>query len=158
MVHLHKHKKTRRRLFLTGLLIITVLFSLYHLYLLNYFEAMSRRERHVIRFAAILLVYTTGLLLLKSLYPAWLVRIWHLLYGITGIILLAIGGYYWCFGEMTPQFHDIAISLTEFSLSPAPFVIMAIINKSLSGSLNPHLKANEPEQQTQKDQVHHIQT
>ena len=86
----------------------------------------------MIRFAAILLVYTTGLLILKNLYPSWLVRIWHLLYGIMGIILLAIGGYYWCFREMTTQFHDIAISLTEFSLSPAPFMIMAIINKSLT--------------------------
>jgi len=134
MVPLHKHKKNRRRLFLTGLLIITVIFSLYHLYLLNYFEAMGRKERHVIRFAAILVVYTTGLLILKNRYPAWLVRIWHLLYAVMGIILLAIGGYYWCFGEMTPQFHDIAISLTEFSLSPAPFMIMAIINKSLPGA------------------------
>jgi len=121
----------RKLLFFIGLLTITLLFSFYHLYLLDYFETTSRKLRHIIRLGAILLVYWTGWWVLKRTCPGWLTRVWHLLYSVNLIILLTIGLYYWYFAEMSIPIHDIAISLTEFSLSPAPYIIIAIMNKSL---------------------------
>jgi hypothetical protein len=135
MVHLRK--KNRKLVFLAGLLIITIIFSFYHLYLLDYFETTTRKPRHIIRFGCILLVYSTGLLTLRKRYPPWLIRIWHLLYAALLLILLTIGAYFWCFGTMTTQLHDIAISLTEFALSPAPFVIMALITQSIRTNTTP---------------------
>jgi hypothetical protein len=122
----------RKLLFFIGLLTITLLFSFYHLYLLDYFETTSRKPRHIIRLGAILLVYGTGWWVIKRTCPGWLTQVWHLLYAVNLVILLTIGLYYWYFTEMSIPFHDIAISLTEFSLSPAPYIIIAILNRSLA--------------------------
>ena len=122
----------RNWLFFIGLLTITLLFSFYHLYLLDYFETTSRKLRHIVRLGAILLVYGTGWWVLRKTCPVWLTQIWNLLYGAILVILLTIGLYYWYFAEMSIPIHDLAISLTEFSLSPAPYVIIAIIDRNLA--------------------------
>jgi hypothetical protein len=128
----------KRVVFFTGLLAVTVLFSVYNLYLTgySYFEATSQKTRHMIRFATVLLAWGTGVFAYRSESPGWLLSIWHLFYAAVVIILLSIGIYDWWSGGAGSDLRNTARSLNEFLISPVPFVVAGLIRR-LAGPQGP---------------------
>src|SRR5450631_4160726 len=121
----------RRTFFLTGLLAITVLFSVYHLYLTgnSYFQATSKMTRHIVRFGAILLAWAIGEFTYRKSIPGWLLHVWRSLYMAVTLLLLSAGLYDWWAGGLPGGLRNMAITLNEFLLSPAPYVIIWLINR-----------------------------
>ncbi|HMH20226.1 MAG TPA: hypothetical protein VK563_00550 [Puia sp.] len=131
-------RHNKRVLFFTGLIAITVLFSIYNLYLTeySYFEATSRKTRHIIRFGTVLLAWGIGIFAYRRESPGWLLPIWHLLYVTIIFILLSIGIYDWWSGSVRTDLRNLAISLNEFLISPVPFVLIGLIRR-LAGEQEP---------------------
>ena len=121
----------RRIYFLIGLIALIILFSVYNLYLTGYtyFEVTSKTTRHIIRFGSILAACLIGEFAFRKYIPGWLIQLWRLLYLAVGLILLAAGVYDWWAGGLPTALHNIVISLNEFLISPAPFVIILLINR-----------------------------
>lgn len=123
----------RRLRFITGLVVIVVVFSVYNLYLLDeswFFEGLPRSERHVIKFASVLIVYAMGLLAYAGRPPGWLVQVWHMLYGVLLLVLVLLGGYDTWVREFSPAVRNLGVSLHVFLISPIPYVFVAIIGRA----------------------------
>jgi len=122
----------RRLFFFGGLIIITILYSLYNLYLLDehFFEITSRKTRHMIKFGSVLIVYCIGFFSLKRYSPIWLMQIWNILYA-GGLLLLILFGIYdqWI-RALSQPFRNLVITCHEFLISPVLYVIMGIINSA----------------------------
>jgi hypothetical protein len=121
----------RRTRFLLSLLAITLLFSVYHLYLTGYgyFQATSKMTRHIVRFGSILLAWAIGEFAFRKNIPGWLLQVWRSLYAGVTLLLLLTGVYDWYAGGLPGGIRNMAITLNEFLLSPAPFVIIWLINR-----------------------------
>jgi hypothetical protein len=124
-------RDNRRIYFLLGLLAITALFSVYHLYLTgySYFQATSKMTRHIIRFGAILLAWAIGEFAYRKYLPGWLLQVWRSLYMAVTLLLLSAGFYDWWAGGLPEGLRNTAVTLNEFLLSPAPFAIIWLINR-----------------------------
>ena len=121
----------RKILFLAGLVLIIVIYSLYNIFLMTaeYMDATSKWVRHGVRLIIFLVVYGTGVFAFREYCPDWLMYIWHVLY-VLGLLLLLLMGILGAFAHGRPGFLlHIGNSLYEFLISPVPFVVMAIINR-----------------------------
>ena len=119
--------------FWSGLVAIALVYTLYNIFLedASYYGAVPRKLRHVIRFLTILGVYGIGAFALHKFAVPWMLRIWHLIYFVSIVFLLAIGLYDWSHGLSTHLVRNFADSLTELLIAPALFVTMGIINARL---------------------------
>jgi hypothetical protein len=125
-----ENKINKRILFFAGLLLVVILYSLYNLFFLDlwFYDATSRAMRHVVKFGSILIVYVAGVFVFRRYTPSWPLSIWHLLYAGCTIVLVAIGLYDGWLG-VTQSVRSFAVTLHEFLISPAPYVVVGILNK-----------------------------
>jgi hypothetical protein len=123
-----EHKPTY---FFAGLLAILVVYTCDNLFFQErwFYTSLSRVLRHVVKFGCILLVYEVGYLVFKRYVSDWLLSIWRLLYVVCTILLLAIGIYDGLVREMAPSLRYFAVTLHEFLISPAPYVVVVLLNK-----------------------------
>lgn len=120
-------------IFLFGLVAITLVYSLYHIYFdLTYVPDISGKWKHVNKFAFVLIVYAIGTFVLRKYKIAWMMQVWHFLHIVFISALLLIGFYDWYNGSITDQIRNIANSIHEFLISPALYVGMGILQFSLS--------------------------
>lgn len=132
-------RSNKRRLrFVIGLLVIVSLYAVYNLYLISpqYLEVTTQKTRHVIRFAAVLVVYATGIFAFAGTSPGWLMQLWHILYAAILLLLILVGIYDSWANGLSRQFRGVTITLNEFLISPVPYVVIGILNhasRSLPG-------------------------
>ena len=113
-----------------GLAAITILFSVYNLYLLDgswFLEALSRPERRVIKFVSVLVVYAMGVMAFAGRSPAWLLPLWHILYGGLLLLLVLLGLFDTYVSSFSPAWRGLGVSLHLFLISPVPYVFFTII-------------------------------
>jgi hypothetical protein len=124
--------KNNRVYFWVGFIIIVIIYSLYNLYLVdvNYYNNIPRKVRHICKFMAILSIYGTGTYALKKYTADWMMYIWHGLHVIIISVLIVIGLYDWCFGEISVQARNIANTFFEFLISPVIYIAIGILNNS----------------------------
>lgn len=127
-------KLTNRQIYWIGFIVIVVIYSLYNLYLVDvgYYQAIPRRVRHMGKFAAILIIYTTGTFALRKYTAEWMMFIWHVVHIVIIILLLLIGAYDWIFGEISAQMRNVANTLFEFLISPLIYIAVGILNTTFS--------------------------
>ena len=120
----------KRLLFFSGLSAIIIVYSLYNLFLIDtsYYYFIPRIIRHFSGFGCILIVYGIGTFCLKKYTISWIMWIWHLFHVTLIVLLLLIGIYTWGWGPITIQWHNLALTLLEFLISPSLYVIMGLIN------------------------------
>jgi uncharacterized membrane protein len=118
------------RWYWVGFIIIVIIYSLYNLYLVdvNYYQSIPRKVRHISKFICILSIYGTGTLALRKYTAAWMMYLWHLIHVVIITLLLLIGLYDWCFGEISVQFRNVAGTLFEFLISPVIYIAVGILN------------------------------
>jgi hypothetical protein len=119
--------------FIIGLVVIGIVFSFYNLYLLDdawFFEAISRPERHVIKFVSVLVVYSMGVYAFAGRPPGWLLQLWNVLYAALLVLLVLMGAYDTLLREFSPHIRGLGVSLHVFLISPVPYVFVGIIGKA----------------------------
>lgn len=122
-------KVTNRRLYITGLITIILISTIYYMYFQEAEAgAMPTKIKHLSKFALVAVVYGIGSYILKKIFSGWMIAIWHLIYISTIIILLAIGFYYWWQGAATIDVKRAANTLYEFLISPVLYVAMGIVH------------------------------
>ena len=128
-----------RLLFIVGLLAIAVLYTAYTFYVLDpdVYKVMPRKTRHLYKFGTVLIVYGIGLLAYRRSAPAWLLQLWHLLYlgGVTLLLLLAL--YDGLVSQLSLPFRELISNFHEFLICPIPYVIAAIIGRTLKSPAVP---------------------
>ncbi|HVV04841.1 MAG TPA: hypothetical protein VHC96_11500 [Puia sp.] len=118
----------RKQWFWTGLILISVLYCLYYvLFLYRMALDMPIRERHVVKFLFILMVYGAGFISLRKWGMPWMLRVWHLCYMLIVLLLLLLGGYDWIIARAPESIRSIADSLQGFLVSPILYVAMRIV-------------------------------
>jgi hypothetical protein len=118
----------RKQWFWTGLILISVLYCLYYvLFLYRMALDMSIRERHVVKFLFILMVYGAGFTCLHKWGMPWMLRVWHMCYMLIVLLLLLLGGYDWMIARTPESIRSIADSLQGFLISPILYVAMRIV-------------------------------
>jgi hypothetical protein len=118
----------RTKWFWTGLILISILFSLYYvLFLYRIALDMPLRGRHVVKFFFILLVYGAGFSCLRKWGMPWMLRIWHFCYLLIVLFLLLLGSYDWAIARTPISIRDIADSLQGFLISPILYVALRIV-------------------------------
>jgi hypothetical protein len=123
----------KRLFYFIGLLgIIMVYCSYYMLFMYNYSYDISIKDRHIIKFGTILLVYGIGTWALKKYVAGWMMKIWHFCYILALTLLLLIGIWDWIFWIDSIQVRNIANSLHEILISPILYIAMGIINSRLA--------------------------
>jgi hypothetical protein len=116
-----------------GLVVITILFSAYNLYLLDeswFMDRWSRPERHVFKFASVLIVYAMGVMAFSRRRPLWLLPLWHVLYGVLLLVLVLLGLFDTYISTFSPAFRSLGVSLHVFLISPVPYVFIAIVGRA----------------------------
>lgn len=88
---------------------------------------MPIRERHVVKFLFILMVYGAGFISLRKWGMPWMLRVWHLCYMLIVLLLLLLGGYDWIIARAPESIRSIADSLQGFLVSPILYVAMRIV-------------------------------
>ena len=118
----------KKRWFWTGLILISVLYSLYNVLFLYRMELyMPIRGRHVVKFLFILMVYGVGFFYLRKWGMPWMLRVWHMCYLLIVLFLLLLGGYDWTIARTPESVRSIADSLQVFLISPILYVAMRIL-------------------------------
>jgi hypothetical protein len=121
-----------------GLVVVTILFSVYNGYLVDeswFMEGLTRPERHVIKFASVLIVYAMGILAFSGRSPAWLIHLWHILYGTLLLLLVLLSLFDAYVSTFPPAFRGLGVSLHVFLISPIPYVFVSIIGRSADGMM-----------------------
>ncbi|WP_412561228.1 hypothetical protein [Winogradskyella sp. MIT101101] len=134
-MNLYKSNKAR---FIIGLLIIFMLYSVYHIFFAeNTFTAsIPRKLRHVIALLFTVAVYFVGTYHLGKLKVKWMSTLWHIVH-IAGLcIITAIGVFDWLFltGEPIVALSRFARTIQELLLSPILYVAMGLLNKTLKNT------------------------
>ncbi|MEO8713130.1 MAG: hypothetical protein ABI405_13445 [Parafilimonas sp.] len=121
-------KLNEKYIFILGLIVITIVYSLYHIYFdLTYVPDISGKWKHVNKFVFVLIVYGIGTFVLRKFRVAWMMQLWHFLHIIFISALLLIGFYDWYHGSITDQIRNVANSIHEFLISPALYTAMGIL-------------------------------
>lgn len=130
--------KTDRYRWISGLIIILVLYSLYYLYFADrqYTYFIPRKVRHIIKFTTTIAVYITGTYHLGKLRDQWMGQLWHIIHISLLCTITSIGFYDWIFGMVRYSIKEIAASMQEFLISPVLYVSMGILNKRLKNNLD----------------------
>jgi hypothetical protein len=119
--------------------VITILFSVYNIYFLDeswFMGDLSRPERHLIKFASILVVYAIGVMAFAGRSPAWLLPMWHILYGVLLGLLVLLGLFDTFVSSFSPAWRSLGVSLHVFLISPVPYVFVAIIGRAAGRMMN----------------------
>jgi len=129
-------KLSNKQIYWAGFIIIVIIYSLYNLYLVDvgYYQSIPRKLRNVGKLSSILIIYGIGTFALRKYTAAWMMYIWHLVHIIIIALLLLIGVYDWCFGEISAQFRNVANTLFEFLISPVIYIAVGILNSKFSTS------------------------
>jgi hypothetical protein len=121
-----------RLYFWLGLICISVLYCLYYLYFLyKVSDDIPLKIRHIGKFLFILAAYGIGVVTLKKQGPAWMVMIWHVIYGAVLLLLLMLGVHDWMVARSTLNQRILAYDLQEILISPILYVGITLIRKSL---------------------------
>lgn len=137
----YKSSKTR---FISGLILIVIIYSLYYIL---YKEdearyALSKEFKHIVKFIPTILVYLVGTYHLGKLQDKWMAKIWHLIH-ITGLFVITMIGFFDWFTDLVGlTLKQLANSIQELLISPALYVAMGLLNRSLN--------ANNSEQKSSK--------
>jgi hypothetical protein len=124
-------KQVRRGSFAIGLLVIVVLYCVYYLFFVyGLFMGMALRPRHFIKLVFVVLVYGVGFLALRRGGIVWTTKVWHLLYGLTICVMLAMALYDWGIGRLSASSRSIADDLQDFLVSPLPYICIGLLRRS----------------------------
>lgn len=130
---LYKSDKVR---FLSGLIIIIIIYSWYYLCFLHFIEnsqtvSIPRKIRHIMILLITITVYFVGTFHLGKIKDTWMSTIWHIIH-ISGLfIITSIGLFDWLFGG-TIMLTRLARTIQELLISPVLYVAMGLLNKSLN--------------------------
>ncbi|HVS97494.1 MAG TPA: hypothetical protein VHE54_13465 [Puia sp.] len=125
------HKQQLR--FIIGLTVITILFSVYNLCLLDdswFMDSISRPERHVIKFASVLIVYAMGVFAFSVRQPGWLLPLWNFLYAALLLLLVVLGLFDTYVRSFSAAMRSLGVSVHVFLISPIPYVLLTIIGNA----------------------------
>lgn len=99
-------------------------------------EGLSRPERHLIKFASVLIVYAMGVMAFAGRSPAWLLPLWHILYGVLLMLLVLLGLFDTYVSSFSAAWRSLGVSLHVFLISPVPYVFVAIIARAAGRMTN----------------------
>lgn len=99
-------------------------------------SALSRPERHVIKFASVLIVYAMGVMAFSGRTPGWLLPLWHMLYGVLLLVLVLLGLFDTYVSSFSPAWRGLGVSLHVFLISPVPYVFVTIIGGAAGRMMN----------------------
>jgi len=126
--------KNKKRLFLViGFLAITLIYSLYNIFLIDsaFYWSIPRKIRHLNKLVLILVVYAIGTYALKKYTVHWMMQIWHLIHIVVILSLILIGVYDWYFQTVTLYLRNIANTLLEILISPMLYISIILLNRKL---------------------------
>jgi hypothetical protein len=126
-------ERTKTRFFFwLGLIVLTFLYGLYYFYFLNGLAfTLALRARHLVKFLFILCAYGIGAFALPKVAAGWVMRIWHVVYGIGLLLLILLGLYDWGIARAPLGIREVADDLQELLVSPILYCVIAILNRSL---------------------------
>ncbi|KAB1067346.1 hypothetical protein F6U93_11215 [Tamlana haliotis] len=129
--------KTDNIRFISGLVMIIVLYSLYYIYFAdnNHSHTISRLLRHGITLATTVAIYFIGTFHLGKLQDSWMASIWHIVH-ISGLcILTGLGLFDWLISDISIKLKLFCHSIQEILISPVLYVAMGLLNRSLNKKL-----------------------
>ncbi|MDO6759867.1 hypothetical protein Q4566_06610 [Tamlana sp. 2_MG-2023] len=129
--------KTDNIRFVSGLLMIITLYSLYYIYFADNANAntIPRKLRHAISLATTVAIYFIGTFHLGKLKDSWMSSIWHLVH-ISGLcILTSLGLFDWLISSISIKLKLFCLTIQEILISPVLYVAMGLLNKSLNKKL-----------------------
>lgn len=121
-----------------GLTVVTILFSVYNGYLVDeswFMDGLTRAERHVVKFASVLIVYAMGVMAFSGRSPAWLLHLWNVLYGTLLLLLVLLALFDTFVSTFSPTLRGLGVSLHVFLISPIPYVFVSIIGRAADGMM-----------------------
>lgn len=127
---LYKSDKVR---FISGLLFILAIYSVYYIYFLeNEDLILPSKIRHIIKFLTTIAVYLVGTSHLGKLTDKWMSFIWHMVH-ITGLcIITSLGVFDWFITPISYNLRAFAGSIQEILISPFLYVAMGLLNNILN--------------------------
>lgn len=126
---LYKSDKVR---FISGLIVIVIIYSWYFLYFAENIQtaSLNRKLRHIITFFITITVYFVGTFHLGKLKDTWMATIWHIVH-ISGLLIIcSIGLFDWFIGGSL-MLTRFARTIQEILISPVLYVAMGLLNRSL---------------------------
>lgn len=126
--------KSDRIRFISGLLLIIIIYSWNYLYFFNdegSWKSYSKIAFHLIRFGITILVYFIGTFHLGKLKDSWMSSIWHLVHVSGLFIITSLGLFDWFIFELSRNIKGIAHSIQEILISPVLYFAMGLLNQSL---------------------------
>ncbi|MGB5419148.1 hypothetical protein [Algibacter sp.] len=124
--------KTDKVRFISGLIIIIIIYSWYFLYFVENKQTANipRKIRHIITLLITITVYFVGTYHLGKLKDTWMATIWHIVH-ISGLfIITSIGLFDWFIGGSL-MLSRFAKTIQEILISPVLYVAMGLLNRSL---------------------------
>lgn len=134
--------RNNKRLYLIlGFLAITVVYSLYNIFLIDseFYWSIPRKIRHFNKLLIILVVYGIGTYSLSKYTVNWMMQVWHLIHIVVIFSLVLIGFWDWYFQMVTIQLRNIANTFLEVLISPLLYISIILINRKLHLFKNNHL-------------------
>ena len=125
-----RHNRLR---FLAGLAGIGIVYTFYCLYLLGqswFIDGLSRPDRHWIKFATVLLAYGFGAYGFAGACPRWMYPLWNILFAFLLPVLVILGLLDTWGKVFSIPARDAGMALHELSISPVPYIIVAIIGRA----------------------------
>ncbi|GAA3599789.1 hypothetical protein Q4Q39_19095 [Flavivirga amylovorans] len=119
--------------FILGLIFIIIIYSCYHFFFVENKNTtfLSRKTSHVIKFSVTIAVYFVGTFHLGKLKDTWMLSLWHFVH-ISGLcIITLLGLYIWFIYEISISIRAFAQAIQELLISPALYVVMGLLNRSL---------------------------
>ena len=135
-MNLYKSDKIR---FISGLVFIVIIYSLFYIYFLENKNTLpiSRRLKHIISFGSTITVYFVGTYHLGKLKDTWMSSLWHLIH-ISGLLIITSLGFFdWFISEINLNLRQFAQSIQEILISPVLYVAMGLLNRSLKKDSTP---------------------
>lgn len=123
----------KRAYFLLGFLLISVVYALYNIYLVevNNYADIPKKIRGVYRLLSIVTVYVIGFYFLKKYNSSWIRVFWNALYITIVSLLILIGIYDWSSGHTLSPAKDISSTFYTLLISPLLYTTLLIVNRTL---------------------------
>jgi len=125
----------KRKRYITGFVLLFVLYSIYFLTARDgffYLIHTSRKERHIITFVTILLVYGAGLWALNKYFPLWTRSAWNLLHIVFIAVLILFGVFDWSMGGLPKSSRHFTQTIAETLVSPVLYVAIGLLDWSIT--------------------------
>jgi hypothetical protein len=117
-----------RIFFLIGFAVLLLVWCLYYFYFIyDMAREIPMKAVHIIKFLFIVLTYGIGLWGLGRNRPHWILRAWHVVYGMLLLALIFLGIYDWMLARPPLSIRMLADEIQEFLISPLLYVVLGIL-------------------------------